>query len=208
MSGPISIGSTAEWQSLLSSTNVVIADFYADWCGPCKMIAPTFESLAKEHSRPNKVAFAKINVDTQSAIARSNSVSAMPTFKIFHSGNCVETIKGANPPALTQAITNAVKLGDSNKPGDAFKTPGRTLGGDAAHAAPVARRFNLGGLLNALVALVGLYVFDAYKAAENSSFNIHRKPSTKGPNGAKTGAGGARPPQRTAFKTLADLGGD
>ncbi|KAF4463014.1 thioredoxin [Fusarium albosuccineum] len=164
MSGPISIGSEAEWSSLLSGTNVVIADFYADWCGPCKMIAPTFESLAKEHSAPKKVAFAKVNVDSQGGIARAQGVSAMPTFKIFHGGNCIETIKGANPPALTAAINNAVKLGGATKPGDAFKTPGRTLGGDSSQSAPLAKRWGLGGLLNALIVLVGLYLVSLFSA--------------------------------------------
>ncbi|KAL6697530.1 P-loop containing nucleoside triphosphate hydrolase protein [Trichoderma pleuroticola] len=130
MSGPINIGSDGEWQSLLSGTTVVVADFYADWCGPCKMIAPHFERLAKEHSRPNKVAFAKVNVDNQANIARTNGVTAMPTFKIFHNGTAVETIRGANPSALTEAITKAVSLSDGGKVEDVFKTPGRTLGGD------------------------------------------------------------------------------
>ncbi|KAK4074434.1 uncharacterized protein Triagg1_5030 [Trichoderma aggressivum f. europaeum] len=130
MSGPINIGSDGEWQTLLSGTTVVVADFYADWCGPCKMIAPHFERLSKEHSRPNKVAFAKVNVDNQANIARTNGVTAMPTFKIFHNGTAVETIRGANPSALTEAITKAVSLSDGGKVEDVFKTPGRTLGGD------------------------------------------------------------------------------
>ncbi|KAF4454129.1 putative RSM22-mitochondrial ribosomal protein, small subunit [Fusarium austroafricanum] len=155
MSGPINIGSESEWNSLLSGTNVVIADFYADWCGPCKMIAPTFEALAKEHSRPKKVAFAKVNVDNQSAISRAQGVSAMPTFKIFHNGTCIETIKGANPPALTVAINNAVKLGGSAT-GDVFKTPGRTLGGES-RSAPLSKQWNLKGIFDALIAFFGLY---------------------------------------------------
>ncbi|KAM5363699.1 hypothetical protein ACJZ2D_011897 [Fusarium nematophilum] len=213
MSGPINIGSTAEWQGLLSSTNVVVADFYADWCGPCKMIAPHFESLAKEHSRPKKVAFAKVNVDSQSTVARSNGVAAMPTFKIFHGGNCIETVKGANPPALTAAVNNALKLADAGgKPGNVFKTPGRTLGSDAPTRGARSLSFNLKGLLNALMVMVGLYLvslfsFDPYKAAESSMFNIHRSPAPQGSAGAaKPGAGGAKPAQRAAFKTLADLG--
>ncbi|KPM41981.1 hypothetical protein AK830_g4596 [Neonectria ditissima] len=216
----VNIGSEAEWKSLLSGTNVVIADFYADWCGPCKMIAPHYEKLANEHSRPKKVAFAKINVDSQSGIARANAVSAMPTFKIFHAGNCVETIKGANPSALTQAITNAVKLGDAGKPsGNVFQTPGRKLGGEAlaGRAAPgaanasVASSFSwkFGWLLNALIAFVGLYLFDPYKAAEKSVFNTHRPVQAAGGSGAKAGPGGAKAPaQKATFKTLADLGGD
>ncbi|KAK7413341.1 hypothetical protein QQX98_007784 [Neonectria punicea] len=207
----VNIGSEAEWQGLLSGTNVVIADFYADWCGPCKMIAPHYEKLANEHSHPKKVAFAKINVDSQSGIARANAVSAMPTFKIFHGGNCIETIKGANPAALTQAITNAVKLGGAGKAsGNVFQTPGRKLGGEAlggkappgaarAPAASISWRF--GWLLNALIAF-----FDPYKAAEKSVFNTHRPAQAAGSNGGKPGA--KAPAQKPAFKTLADLGGD
>lgn len=162
MSGPISIGSEAEWQSLLSGTSVVIADFYADWCGPCKMIAPHYASLAKEHSRPGKVAFAKVNVDAQSGIARTQGVSAMPTFKIFHNGSCVETIKGANPPALTQAINNAVKLAAGGNAGELFKSPGRTLGGEPA--GPSNLSFGIKTILNAIMVFVGLYLVSLFTA--------------------------------------------
>ncbi|KAH7161336.1 mitochondrial small ribosomal subunit Rsm22-domain-containing protein [Dactylonectria macrodidyma] len=206
----INIGSNAEWQSLLSGTNVVIADFYADWCGPCKMIAPHFEKLANEHSRPKKVAFVKVNVDSQSTISRAQGVSAMPTFKIFHGGNCIETIKGANPPALTQAIMNAIKLGGVGSGGDVFQNPGRKLGGEGLPRAsggagpgalPVRARvaavtssssWGFGRLLNALVVFVGLYLvslfsFDPYKAAEKSMFNTHKPVQQK--NTPKPGPG-------------------
>ncbi|KAF7557492.1 hypothetical protein G7046_g6046 [Stylonectria norvegica] len=206
MSGPISIGSVAEWQTLLSSTNVVIADFYADWCGPCKMIAPTFEALAKEHSSSKKVAFAKVNVDAQSAIARSNGVAAMPTFKIFHGGACVETIKGANPPALTAAITNAVKLGGAGvKTGAVFKTPGRTLASEKARGgAGTFSSWNITKMFEAVVAFLGLYFvslfsFDPYKAAEKSAFNVHApKPQL---STGKPGTTGTKPVQKATFRT-------
>ncbi|KEY65760.1 hypothetical protein S7711_05589 [Stachybotrys chartarum IBT 7711] len=206
----VNVGSTAEWESLLSGTSVVIADFYADWCGPCKMIAPHFERLAKEHSSPKRIAFAKVNVDQQSGVARANGVSAMPTFKIFHNGACVETIKGANPPALSDAISKAVKLADGGKAGDLFKTPGRTLGGDGGAAPAGGSSFNFSGLLNGLILLLGLYLFDPYKAAESSMFNIHKPKTTTQarPSGPAKGNSGARPPQKAAFKTLADLGSE
>ncbi|KAI5467798.1 putative thioredoxin [Mariannaea sp. PMI_226] len=172
----ISIGSTSEWEKLLSSTSIVVADFYADWCGPCKMIAPHYEKLANEHSRPKKVAFAKINVDTQSTISRTQGVSAMPTFKIFHNGNCIETIKGANPPALTQAVSNALRLAGTGggQRGESFKTPGRKLGGEGlsqnaprnvARAYPGRSSWNIGGLLNAIVAFVGLYLVSLFSVS-------------------------------------------
>ncbi|KAG5782368.1 hypothetical protein H9Q73_003976 [Fusarium xylarioides] len=199
MSGPINVASESEWSSLLSGTNVVIADFYADWCGPCKMIAPTFEALAKEHSRPKKVAFAKVNVDNQSGIARAQGVSAMPTFKIFHNGTCIETIKGANPPALTAAINNAVKLGGPAT-GNVFKTPGRTLGGES-RSASLSKQWNLKAVFDALIAFFGLYfvslfTFDPYKSAEESPFNVHRKPAPRNTGGSQS-AGGARAPPHT-----------
>ncbi|KAH7239126.1 thioredoxin [Fusarium tricinctum] len=175
------------------------------------MIAPTFEALAKQHSSPKKVAFAKVNVDNQSAIARAQAVAAMPTFKIFHNGTCIETIKGANPPALTAAINNAVKLGGPVT-GDVFKTPGRTLGGEA-RSAPLSKRWNLKGIFDALLAFFGLYfvslfTFDPYKSAEKSVFNLNRRPAPGTTGGSQQGAGGARAPPRSSFKTLADLGGD
>lgn len=139
------------------------------------MIAPHFEKLANEHSRPKKVAFVKVNVDTQSTIARTQGVSAMPTFKIFHGGNCIETIKGANPPALTEAISKALRLGDSGVRGDSFTTPGRKLGGGegppsgraprgAVAARSRASSWSFGGLLNALIIFVGLYLVSLFSA--------------------------------------------
>ncbi|KAK4069019.1 hypothetical protein Trihar35433_5598 [Trichoderma harzianum] len=163
MSGPINIGSDGEWQTLLSGTTVVVADFYADWCGPCKMIAPHFERLSKEHSRPNKVAFAKVNVDNQANIARTQGVTAMPTFKIFHNGTAVETIRGANPSALTEAITKAVSLSNGSKVEDVFKTPGRTLGGDGPIPGQ-GRHWSVTLLLNIIMMFVGLYLTSLFSA--------------------------------------------
>ncbi|KYK60931.1 thioredoxin [Drechmeria coniospora] len=216
MSGPVNIGSTGEWQSLLAGNSVVVADFYADWCGPCKMIAPHFEKLAKDHSSPKKVAFAKVNVDTQSAVAQTNAVSAMPTFKIFHKGNCVDTIKGANPSALSEAVSKAVKLAGAAGGGSAegFKSAGRTLGDGKA---PSARKAKAGAgfewmsftsLLNMLINFVGLYLVslfstDGRKAAEDSYFNVNKVVSTS----KKPSAGNSNRVTipKSAVKTLADL---
>ncbi|KOS21251.1 Thioredoxin [Escovopsis weberi] len=161
MSGPVHIGSTAQWNSLLSGTSVVIADFYADWCGPCKMIAPHFERLAKEHSRPKKVVFAKVNVDDQSEVSQMNAIRAMPTFKIFHNGTCVETVQGANPSALTTAINKAVQLAAGGRSEDLFKSPGRTLGGGQATG---DYGWQFGKLLNFIIMAIGLYLVSLFSA--------------------------------------------
>jgi thioredoxin 1 len=115
------------------------------------MIAPHFERLSKEHSSPKKAAFAKINVDTQSGIARTHGV-------IFHGGQAVKTIKGANPPALTQAITEALKLGNAGKAGASFQTQGRTLGGDAPRASLERPAWQLNDILKNLFMFLGLYL--------------------------------------------------
>lgn len=125
------------------------------------MIAPHFERLAKEYSKPGRVAFCKINVDQQSAISRTHGVSAMPTFIVFHGGQAVETIKGANPPALTQAIQNALKLPDKGgRSGASFTSPGRTLGGSDQPPRASLRRpvqWQLSGLFGGLMTFIGLY---------------------------------------------------
>ncbi|CAN8095378.1 unnamed protein product [Discula destructiva] len=75
--------SAAELDTLLKSTKHVVVDFYADWCPPCRAIAPVFSQLADAHTRPGKLAFAKINVDHVNAVAGRYGVSAMPTFVFF-----------------------------------------------------------------------------------------------------------------------------
>ncbi|KAM7193654.1 thioredoxin [Naviculisporaceae sp. PSN 640] len=83
------ITSPAELTALLSSTSSVIVDFYADWCPPCRAIAPIFSSLADAHSSSGKLAFAKVNVDHVNEVAGKYGVSAMPTFVIFRKGENV-----------------------------------------------------------------------------------------------------------------------
>ena len=136
------------------------------------MIAPHFEKLANQYSKPKKIAFAKVNVDNQPSISRSNGVAAMPTFKIFHSGTCVETIKGANPPALADAVQKAVKLAEGGAgAGDVFASPGRTLGGNGQ--ASQSTGVDFGGLFSRLMSVVfvfvGLYLVSLFSARNSSS---------------------------------------
>jgi len=214
MGSLIKIDSSAQWRSVLSSSIIVVADFYADWCGPCKMIAPTFESLATKYSKPKKIAFCKVDVDAHQDVAQQYGVSAMPTFLILRNGAVIDTIRGANPPALSAAVEKAVKLaGPGVAAGPSFSSAGHRLGGAPVGPAPGGRslgrsmNWNLGGLIGAIISFIGLYLatlfsFDPYKAAENWQNNKRNAPQAK----SAAGGSGAKTAARPGFKTLADLG--
>ncbi|KAI2602871.1 thioredoxin-like protein [Hypoxylon fragiforme] len=107
------INSLSDLQSLFASTTYVAVDFYADWCGPCKAIAPGYAALAKQHGAPGILAFAKVNVDVAQDVAQAYGITAMPTFLFFKEGRKVavngeQAIRGADVRALTAA---AEKLG-------------------------------------------------------------------------------------------------
>ncbi|KAH8885668.1 thioredoxin-domain-containing protein [Thozetella sp. PMI_491] len=208
MSATVHIDSSAQWRQVLGSSSVVIVDFYADWCGPCKQIAPVFESLATKYSKPKKITFCKVNVDKQQDVAQQYGVRAMPTFLVLHNSSVVQTIQGANPPALTAAVEKAIKLAGSS--GSAFGSGGRTLGGSgvtgpkrASLGRPI--RWDINNLINALITFFGLYFvslvsLDPYKSAENSPYNKVNPPASQ-----QTTGSGPRAATRPSFKTMADL---
>jgi len=79
----------------LESDIPVLVDFYADWCGPCKMIAPIVAELAEEYTGVFKIG--KLNVDQESETAGKYRVMSIPTLIIFKNGTPVETLVGAVP---------------------------------------------------------------------------------------------------------------
>ncbi len=82
---------------VLKSDKTVVVDFWATWCGPCKMVAPVLDEIAGEHSATLTVA--KLDIDANPATARDYQVMSIPTMIVFQDGKPVKQIVGAKPKA-------------------------------------------------------------------------------------------------------------
>ena len=86
-----------------SSELPVLVDFWAEWCGPCKMIAPSLEEISDEHAE--KIRIAKVNVDDNPTTAQRFNVMSIPTLLVFDKGDVAKRIVGARPKsALLQEL--------------------------------------------------------------------------------------------------------
>ncbi|NLA78294.1 MAG: thioredoxin [Erysipelothrix sp.] len=85
---------------------VVLVDFYADWCGPCKMIAPILEQLQDEYD--GKLEIVKVDVDAEGSLAQRFSIMSIPTLMLFKDGNALGQVLGFQAkPMLKQFIAKA-----------------------------------------------------------------------------------------------------
>ena len=93
--------------TVLQSEVPVFVDFYADWCGPCNMIAPTIEALSEEYA--GKVKFVKINVDNNQQLAMKYDILSIPTSMLFENGTVKDSLIGTYPAsAYRQRIDHAL----------------------------------------------------------------------------------------------------
>jgi thioredoxin 1 len=82
---------------VLQSDKPVIVDFWADWCGPCRMIAPVLEEISSTHA--DKVTVAKLDIDANPETAQAYQILSIPTMLVFQGGRPVKQIVGAKPKA-------------------------------------------------------------------------------------------------------------
>lgn len=92
---------------VLQSEEPVLVDFYADWCGPCRMMGPLVEQLAETYN--GKVKVGKVNVDEDGALAGNYGIQSIPSFLLFKNGQVVDSVTGGVPQqVLKQMIDRQV----------------------------------------------------------------------------------------------------
>jgi len=114
ISEPIHVTDAAFETTVMKSELPVVVDFWAPWCGPCKMVAPILDKLAKENS--GKVLIAKVNTDENPEWAQKFNVQGIPTMLFVYDGKIVHRQVGAMPePTLRNVVNQFITVTKSNK---------------------------------------------------------------------------------------------
>jgi thioredoxin 1 len=100
MSKPLTFDNSNFDSEVLQSNKPVLVDFWAPWCGPCKMIAPIVEELASDYS--GKVKVGKLNTDENTDLSAQFGIRGIPTLGIFQNGEMVDAIVGAVPKSMIE----------------------------------------------------------------------------------------------------------
>jgi thioredoxin 1 len=99
---PVGIEDDGQFAEFVATHDVVLVDFYADWCGPCKMLEPTVESLARE----SPAAVAKVDIDVHQGLAAQYGVRSVPTLLLFADGEPVERVVGVRDQSTLASLVS------------------------------------------------------------------------------------------------------
>jgi thiol-disulfide isomerase/thioredoxin len=108
--GPSKIKDLSEWNVIQKENNdkMIIVDYFATWCGPCRSSAPLYHKLSNEPEYEN-VIFLKCDVDAAADVAQAHQITSMPTFKIYYPGGRVTSLSGYNESKIRAAIDEGKK---------------------------------------------------------------------------------------------------
>ncbi|KAH7077074.1 PITH domain-containing protein [Paraphoma chrysanthemicola] len=129
MSGTVEITSPAQLSTLLSSSRIVVVNFYNEGNTSSKAVAPVYDQLAGQLARPSRVTFAKVSVVSQATIAQSYSVTNTPTFVIFKNNQQIRKYSGSNPQQLSEAIKGLAAEAENDSGSGGFGEASSSGGG-------------------------------------------------------------------------------